>query len=131
MTRLTKNDIERIEDLIRLWSNRKLTWNLLVTACNNELGIKTTRKTLNTRSALKTAMKLRKAELKAPSQYARQYTDIDRANDRIIRLSKRVEELEAAQNVMIDKFTRWAFNADAHGLSESILDRPIPILKGN
>ena len=71
-------------------------------------------------------MRLRKAELKAPSQASRQFTDIDRANDRIARLTQRVAELERAQEILIDQFTRWAYNADAHGLNETILNQPIP-----
>lgn len=112
--------------LIRDWRGKKLTWELVVIACMNELGIKTTRKTLLTRDSIKEAMHLRKKELKAPSQAPRQFTDIDRANDRIARLTRRVEELEAAQHTLIDQFARWAYNADAHGVNETILNQPIP-----
>lgn len=126
MARLTTTDVKRIEALIRDWRSSKLTWDLVVIACLNELGIGTTRKTLLTRDSVKAAMRLRKTELKAPSQAPRQFTDIDRANDRIARLTQRVAELEAAQETLIDQFARWAYNADAHGLNETILNQPIP-----
>ncbi|MDN6297922.1 MAG: hypothetical protein L0J54_07835 [Halomonas sp.] len=126
MARLSATDVKRIEALIRDWRSSKLTWELVVIACQNELGIKTTRKTLLTRDGVKAAMHLRKTELKAPSQTPRQFTDIDRANDRIARLTQRVAELEAAQETLIDQFARWAYNADAHGLSDTILNQPIP-----
>ncbi|WP_199456789.1 MULTISPECIES: hypothetical protein [unclassified Marinobacter] len=126
MARLSKVDVERIELMIRNWRTRKLTWELVVIACGNELGIETTRKTLLTRNGIKTAMRLRKAELKAPSQEVRQFTDIDRANDRIVRLTQRVAELEKAQEALVDQFTRWAYNADLHGVNEDVLNRPIP-----
>lgn len=126
MARLSEKDVKCIEALIRDWRGSKLTWQLVVTACQNELGIQTTRKTLLTRDSIKTTMRLRKEELKAPSQAPRQFTDIDRANDRIARLTQRVAELEAAQETLIDQFARWAYNADAHGLNETILNQPIP-----
>lgn len=126
MARLSPEDVARINAMISDWSGRKLTWELVVVACENELGVKTTRKTLLTRDSIKTAMRLRKTELKAPSQAARQFTDIGRANDRIARLTRRIEELERSQGVLIDQFARWAYNADAHGLSEDDLNQPIP-----
>ncbi|OLO12391.1 hypothetical protein BTW10_02655 [Chromohalobacter japonicus] len=126
MARLSVADVTRIEAMIRDWRSSKLTWELVVIACKNELGIETTRKTLLTRDSIKTAMRLRKSELKAPSQATRQFTDIDRANDRIARLTQRVAELEKAQETLIDQFARWAYNADAHGLNETTLSQPIP-----
>lgn len=126
MGRLTEVDVKHIEAIIRNWRSSKLTWDMVVIACKNELGIETTRKTLLTRVNIKTAMRLRKAELKAPSQVPRKFSDIDRANDRITRLTQRIVELEKAQEVLIDQFTRWAYNADAYGLNETILSQPIP-----
>ncbi|UYG06861.1 hypothetical protein [Halomonas sp. M4R1S46] len=126
MARLSVEDVARIEAMIRDWRSSKLTWQLVIIACKNELGIETTRKTLLTRDGIKTAMRLRKAELKVPSQATRQFTDIDRANDRIARLTQRVAELEKAQEALIDQFARWAYNADAHGLNEAVLNQPIP-----
>jgi len=129
MPRLSVNDVNSIKKLIQGWTSNKLTWELLVIACENELNIKTTRKTLLTRETITTTMKVRKSELKAPSQVPIQFSDIHRANDRIVRLSKRVSELEAAQEVLLDQFSRWAYNADAHGLNEDILNQPIPLLR--
>lgn len=126
MARLSEEDVKRIEVMIRDWKNSKLTWELVVLACKNELGIETTRKTLLTRDRIKTVMRLRKEELKAPSQAVREFSDIDRANDRIARLTQRVAELERAQRTLIDQFARWAYNADANGLNEDVLNQPIP-----
>ena len=126
MSRLSGSDVQRIELMIRNWQNNKLTWELVVRGCSAELGIETTRKTLLTRENIKAAMRLRKAELKTPSQAVRQFKDIDRANDRIVRLSQRIAELECAQQILIDQFARWAYNADAHGLNIDVLNQPIP-----
>src|SRR5690606_31485130 len=100
---------------------------LVVVACENELGIRTTRQALNRREKIKMALKVRKAELKAPSQASRRFTDIDQANDRIARLTHRVSELERSQQTLIEQFARWAFNAKAHGVTKNMLDQPIPI----
>lgn len=126
MSRLSDVDEERIEVLIQSWSSAALKWDLLVAACENELGIKTTRQALSRRERIKNALKIRKQELKAPSLMPRAFSDIDEANDRIARLTQRVSELEKAQSLLIEQFARWSFNAKVHGLTIGILDQPIP-----
>lgn len=126
MARLSETDVKRIETMILDWRSSKLSWDLVVVACENELGIITTRQALNRRENIKLALKARKAELKAPSKSSRRFSDIDQANDRIARLTQRVAELEQAQEVLVEQFARWAFNAKSHGVTKTMLDQPIP-----
>ena len=126
MARLSQTDVKRIETMVYDWRSSKLNWDLVVAACENELGIITTRQALNRRENVKMALKARKAELKAPSQSSRKFSDIDQANDRIARLTQRVAELEQAQEMLVEQFARWAFNAKAHGMTKNLLDQPIP-----
>lgn len=126
MARLTAKDEQRIEALIQNWRNTKLNWALLVDACKSELGIETTRQALNTRERIKALMKNRKTELKAPSQEPGYVKDLEAANKRIKALTKRVGELEYANNQLIDMFIRWQYNASLYNLSEAKLNQPVP-----
>lgn len=83
-------------------------------------------KTLDQNAALDPFKGLCKAHLKAPPQASRPFRDIDRANDRIARLTQWVAELEKAQETLIDQFTRCAYRADAYGLNDTILNQSIP-----
>ncbi|MAZ88374.1 MAG: hypothetical protein CL693_12095 [Cellvibrionaceae bacterium] len=126
MARLTAEDEGCIEALIQDWRNPKLSWDMLVAACKSELGIETTRQALNTRERIKALMKLRKTELKAPSQAPGYIKDLQAANKRIEALTKRVGELEYANNQLIDMFIRWQYNASLYGVSEEKLNQPVP-----
>ncbi|WP_018274847.1 hypothetical protein WKI13_04270 [Teredinibacter turnerae] len=126
MARLTTQDELRIEELIQGWRNPKLSWEILVSACNYELGIKTTRQALNTRERIKALMKLRKTELKAPSKAPGYVKDLQTANERIEALTKRVGEIEYANYQLIDMFIRWQYNASLYGVSEEKLNQPVP-----
>lgn len=126
MPRLTSQDEDRIASFIQDWCNPKLSWDLLVTACKKELGIETTRQALNTRPRIKALIKIRKTELKAPSKAPGYVKDIQTANERIEKLSKRVEELRYANEQLIDMFIRWQYNAYLYNVSEEKLNQPVP-----
>lgn len=126
MARLTAQDELRIEALIQDWRNPKLSWESLVSACKNELGIETTRQALNTRERIKALMRLRKTELKAPSKTPGYVKDNQAANKRIELLTRRVGELEYANNQLIDMFIRWQYNASLYNISEEKLNQPVP-----
>lgn len=126
MARLTGKDEQRIETLIQEWRNPKLSWALLVDSCKSELGIETTRQALNTRERIKALVKIRKTELKAPSHAPGFVKDLQVANKRIEALTKRVGELEFANNQLIDMFIRWQYNASLYNLSEAKLNQPVP-----
>lgn len=87
-----------IKTIIRTWQG-KLTWDLLVTQIDVELGISTTRQTLNTYTSIKQEFDLKKKELRskpvASSDPALSYlkSDIDKAEE-IIRLKAENEILK-------------------------------------
>lgn len=126
MGRLSENDEKRIIDLIHGWVNPKLTWELLVIACENELGIETTRKTLNTRSYIKAVMKIKKGDLRTPSDMPGYLSDVGVANQKLVQLVKKVELLEKANNDLVEQFLRWQYNAKNYNVSEEMLNRPLP-----
>jgi hypothetical protein len=122
---LTKKDEARIVKLIQEWSEPKLTWPLLVEACKTKLSINRARQSLMKLSAVDMAMKDRKAALKAPTEKPGWVKDIHLANERIEKLTEANQQLKAVNQQLLARFLTWQANADMHGVSQSMLDRPL------
>lgn len=125
MGHLTKNDEIRIIRLINDWSEPKLTWPLLVDACKAKLGISRARQSLMKLQAVDMAMKDRKASLKAPTEKPGWLKDIHQANERIEKLTEANQQLKAVNQQLLARFITWQANADMHGISQKMLDRPL------
>ncbi len=125
MGHLTKKDEARIVKLIQEWSEPKLTWPLLVEACKTKLSINRARQSLMKLSAVDMAMKDRKAALKAPTEKPGWVKDIHLANERIEKLTEANQQLKAVNQQLLARFLTWQANADMHGVSQSMLDRPL------
>ncbi|PTB91946.1 hypothetical protein C9993_11650 [Marinobacter sp. Z-F4-2] len=122
---LTDKDEKRIIRLIEEWSEPKLTWPLLVKACEEKLGIVRVRQSLMKLPAVDMAMKNRKAALKAPTLKPGWVSDIHEANERIEKLTNDNQKLMSALRDMHARFVIWQANADMHGLTESMLNQPL------
>lgn len=125
MGHLTKKDEARIIKLIEEWSEPKLTWPLLVEACKNKLSISRARQSLMKLPAVDIAMKDRKAALKAPTEKPGWVKDIQEANKRIEKLTEANQQLKAVNQQLLARFLTWQANADMHGVSQTMLDRPL------
>lgn len=125
MGHLTTKDVKRITRLIENWSESKLTWPLLVEACQKKLGITRTRQALWNVPEIHLAMKNRKVALKTPTQKPGWVKDIHEANERIEKLTATNQKLMGALRDMHARFLIWQANADMHGLTESMLDQPV------
>nr|WP_206691835.1 hypothetical protein [Pseudomonas cyclaminis] len=122
---MTKKDEARIVKLIQDWSEPKLTWPLLVEACKTKLSINRARQSLMKLSAVDMAMKDRKAALKAPTEKPGWVKDIQLANERIEKLTEANQLLKAVNQQLLARFLTWQANADMHGVSQAMLDRPL------
>ncbi len=129
MGHLTKKDEARIIKLIEEWSEPKLTWTLLVEACKNKLSISRARQSLMKLPAVDMAMKDRKAALKAPTEKPGWVKDIHQANERIEKLTEANQQLKAVNQQLLARFLTWQANADMHGLTQSMLERPVSQLQ--
>jgi hypothetical protein len=125
MAHLKQKDEGRIIKLIEEWSEPKLTWPLLVEACKERLGISRARQSLMKLPAIDLAMKNRKAALKAPMASPGWVNDIHKANKCIEELTETNLRLVSALRDMHARFLIWQANADMHGLSQSMLERPV------
>lgn len=125
MKHLTKKDEARIIKVIEDWSEPKLTWPLLVEACKTKLGISRARQSLMKIPAIDMAMKDRKAALKAPTEKAGWIKDIQKANERIEKLTEANQQLKAVNQKLLERFKIWQANADMYGVSQKQLDHPL------
>ncbi|EPG9351909.1 MULTISPECIES: hypothetical protein [Pseudomonadaceae] len=125
MGHLTKKDEARIIKLIEEWCEPKLTWPLLVEACKTKLSISRARQSLMKLPAVDMAMKVRKAALKAPTEKPGWVKDIHQANERIEKLTEANQQLKAVNKQLLARFLTWQANADMHGVSQAMLDRPL------
>lgn len=125
MGHLTEKDEARIIKIIEEWSEPKLTWPLLVEACKTKLRISRARQSLMKVPAINMAMKDRKAALKAPTEKAGWIKDINEANERIEKLTENNQKLKAVNQILLERFKIWQANADMHGVSQRMLDRPL------
>ena len=122
---LTQRDIKRITKLIDNWSEPKLTWPLLVEACNEKLGISRVRQSLMNIPEIDLAMKNRKAALKAPLEKPGWVSDIHKANERIEELTATNQKLMGALRDMHARFLIWQANASLYGVTQSMLEEPV------
>lgn len=122
---LTPKDEARIIKLIEGWPEPKLTWPLLVEACKTKLNIHRVRQSLMALPTVKMAMESRKVALKTPTEKAGWIKDIHKANERIEKLTEANQQLKAVNQQLLERFLIWQANADMHGISQAMLDRPL------
>ncbi len=122
---LTEKDVTRIKKLIEEWSEPKLTWPLLVEACERRLGIIRSRQSYAKLTELQIAMKDRKTALKAPTEKAGWIKDINEANERIEKLTEDNQRLKFVNQKLLERFKIWQANADMYGVSQTKLDQPL------
>jgi len=123
---LKQNDVEQILSLIDGWQH-DLRWDLLVTACERDLGVTTTRQALSRKSQIKDAFNLRKKALKSSggTYYARP-NSLNLAHERLDRLAQENERFKLENARLLERFIRWQYNATLRGVTQEMLDRPLP-----
>lgn len=114
---------ERIADIVALvsrWKGR-LTWEALCEAVARETGARYTRQALNNYVEIKAAYNAYGAKpTPAPEKRA-----LSRTQQKIRDLERKVTELEAVRDALLEKFARWAVNASTRNLDEAFLDQPL------
>lgn len=123
---LTLDDVEKIVALIDGFEY-DLTWDHVVSQCEAKLGIKTTRQALSRRDRIKDAISLRKKTLKSNGgKYYARPNSLDLAHQRLDRLAQENERLKLENQRLIERFLKWQYNAALRGVTEAMLDRPLP-----
>ena len=123
---LKPDDVDRIITLIDSFEH-DLNWERLVSACDTELGVTTTRQALSRKSRIKDAFNLRKKALKSSGgRYYARPNSLDLAHQRLDRIAQENERLKLENERLIERFIKWQYNAALRGVSEDMLDRPLP-----
>ncbi len=117
---LTPERIAGIVALVSGWKGR-LTWEALREAVARETGAKYSRQALNNYVEIKAAYNAYGAKpTPAPEKKA-----LSRTQQKIRDLERKVAELEAVRDALLEKFARWAVNASTRNLDEAFLDQPL------
>ncbi|MGH9521829.1 MAG: hypothetical protein ACRD3E_04780 [Terriglobales bacterium] len=106
-----------------------LSWNLLIEAIDERTRVRYTRQALNNHERIKLAFSVRREALKAihgpmrvdtaPPEYAA-LLQINARRD------AEIERLKAENARLLEQFVRWSYNANNRGVSEEVLNRPLP-----
>lgn len=119
---------EQILAMIDGWVDYPLTWSALLAELSRRTGLSYRRQTLHRHKRIAAAFAQRRSALLAAprSRPTQGSVELQKAKERIKRLTATVERLEAENRRLIDQFVVWAYNANALGLDEQRLNRPIP-----
>ena len=122
---LTARDIELLVGLIDGWDG-KLTWDAVCDEAKGLIGTRPTRQTLNAHARIKSAFGDKKAQQKAGLKPKKRPESLAIAEQRIHRLDSENQRLKAENNRLLERFVRWQYNAQKRGISQTVLDAPLP-----
>lgn len=113
-------------NIIRGWSTGKLTWEGVCDSAFAILGAKTTRQTLSTHQPIKDAFSARKSGVQAHEPRMAMPSSLAIAAQRLVRQKNAIDELEATNSALMEKFAQWQYNAYKYGVKEHQLNEPLP-----
>lgn len=125
---VTRSTLPKILRELDRWEG-KLTWPLFCERVAKVLGVDSISKhTMYQYPAIKQAFQLRQKSLReARNSFPHDYT-LETAMKRISALEAEVKRLEETNNILLDQFRRWQYNAYAHNIRMETLslDQPLP-----
>lgn len=126
--RLDPKAIRRCVQILDQWGG-KLTWSLYRSRIKREFNVPYSKSALCTKRRIADAFALAKARIRASVKgVGHGDVGITLNENRVKHLSAENERLEKENEVLLQQFVRWAFNASRKGLSLSDLDAPIPVI---
>lgn len=119
--------IKQIVEILDGWTE-KLTWELLIDAVELRMHNRYTRQTLHKHVRIKNAFDLRKVALVGGDGEVRivRSPELQKALERIARLETENKRLGSENELLLEQFARWAYNAHARGLDSNFLNRSLP-----
>ncbi|MFS8980193.1 hypothetical protein PO002_38045 [Cupriavidus necator] len=123
---LTADRIDLIIDIIRGWEGR-LTWPALIQAVAKRMRATYTRQALYNQERIRVAYETYRASSTASGIDGRPVSAALKASmERVQRLELENAELRRREDLLLEQFVRWAYNAASRGLSEDFLNQPLP-----
>jgi len=120
-------EIKQIAEILDGWSG-KLSWELLIDAIELRMFCRYTRQALYKHERISHAFELKKNELSEGGKDVKRVAppQLQIALDRIARLESENRRLESENNLLLEQFARWAYNAHTRGLDHAFLNRALP-----
>jgi hypothetical protein len=122
---LSEDDLQAIIEMLDGWAG-PLTWKLLIDAVYSRLRNRYTRQALHKHQRIRIAFEVRKKNPDQGEQRPRGSVQLQKAMERITRLEAENQRLQRENDLLLEQFARWAYNAYVKGISESELNRPLP-----
>ena len=118
----------QIQTIVRMldgWSG-PLSWNLLIGAVEARLNSRYTRQALHKHLRIRVAFGVRKVSVDRDELRPSGSVKVQKALERIARLENEKERLQRENDLLLEQFARWSYNAYVRGLGEADLNRPLP-----
>ena len=123
---LTADRVDLIVDVIRGWDGR-LTWPALIQAIAKRMRATYTRQALYNQERIRVAYETYRASSNASGIDGRPVSAALKVSmQRVQRLELENAELRKREALLLEQFVCWAYNAASRGLSEDLLNRPLP-----
>jgi len=124
---ITKTTLPKILRELDRWEG-KLTWPLFCDRVAKVLGVPSVSKhTMYLYPTIKERFKQRKQELREQSDLLPADFTLDWATRRISELEAQIRRLEETNDLLLDQFRRWQYNAYAHNVRMDTLDLDLPL----
>lgn len=126
---LNDETIERIVQILDAWSG-KLSWKLFIAAITTQLHRTYARQTLNNYERIREGFVARKKELTGQERKSTDFKsqELQLATQRIEHLEAEIARLNRENNMLLEQFVRWAYNASTRQLNLDFLNKPLPII---
>jgi len=123
---ITKNNLPKIARELDRW-NGKLTWPLFCARVAHILGVGSiSRHTMYQYPAIVDRFQQRQRDLREATKSVPRDFTLDVAVKRVADLEAQVKRLQETNNLLLDQFRRWQYNAFANNVRMDALDRPLP-----
>ena len=125
---ITKVSLPKVLRELDRWEGR-LTWPLFCERVAKVLGVSSISKhTMYLYPAIKERFQQRQKDLREAKEALPRDFTLEAANRRIVDLEAQVKRLEATNNLLLDQFRRWQYNAYANNVRMDQLtwDKPLP-----
>ena len=123
---LTTKDVQTILDIINSWKGKALTWDGICEAVVPFVGKRPTRQSLSSNDIIKLAYTERRKFLgkelvKPPSP-----SSMSIAQARLEKLEAELRLVSARNQLLLEQFVVWQYNATKYGLTIHQLSEPLP-----
>ena len=123
---ITKNNLPKITRELDRW-NGKLTWPLFCARVAAVLGVESiSRHTMYQYPAVVERFQQRQRDLREATKSVPRDFTLEIAVKRVADLEAQVKRLQETNNLLLDQFRRWQYNAFANNVRLDALDRALP-----